>query len=687
MPYVSETARTRGGMNDVSKRRLIAVGVVLVYAALIHLGVDMAVPAFGLSGFALATGLLLATLGRRPWPTLVAGLPLAAAVNVAVRFASGQRGSTVWLLVAADMLDLVVATLLLRRFLGTRSSLERPLGVMWAAIAVAAGAVVSAPLGVAGAELTDVARDLGSPNARAALLWFAGRLLGGLVTVSLVDAWRLKGRDRRIGVRATEVIVVVAVVLLSGGIGAAVPRPGTFAAIAAGALRTIALLWLPVRIGRRATATALAVLVYEYAALTITGEVAPFGLRLVWVDNVDELTLGIGTTEILLSLITTVLSMVILSTLFAERRRSLREARASEERFRAIAESINDALIVADTEHRITFANDAAAAMLLRNDLVGAPLASLMPDRIKVHDELTIGCFGDEPIARRMGCFIQRADGHELPVEVALSSYEIGDGERAVAIVMRDQTERQQTERELRRAAEDLERSNTDLAEFAYIASHDLQEPLRMVASFLRLLEERYQGKLDETADAYIGYAVDGAERLNALVTDLLRYSRAGTTVLERRAVDLSGATNDALEMLRMQKRGSGAEVRVDPLPTVSGNPTLLTQVMQNLLSNAMKFHAPGVAPQVEVTSRASAEGPIVVVVDHGIGIPEDQREQVFQPFRRLHAREAFTGNGIGLSVCRKIIERHGGSIWLEETPGGGTTACFQLQPALRRIA
>lgn len=208
-----------------------------------------------------------------------------------------------------------------------------------------------------------------------------------------------------------------------------------------------------------------------------------------------------------------------------------------------------------------------------------------------------------------------------------------------------------------------------------------------MVASFLRLLEQRYKGRLDDDADQFIGYAVDGAERLNALVADLLRYSRAGTTALERRAVDLGTVAHESLDLLRMQVRETGARITIDQLPIVSGNPTLLTQVLQNLLSNAMKFHPAGHVPDIHVTWRESIDGPIVLVTDHGIGVPPEQRDAVFQPFRRLHARDAFPGNGIGLSVCRKIIERHGGRIWLEETPGGGTTVCFQLQPALRRIA
>jgi PAS domain S-box-containing protein len=504
--------------------------------------------------------------------------------------------------------------------------------------------------------------------------------------VSLVDAFTRHGKDRleRFGVSNAEVVLVIAAVLLSGGIGPWVPAGGTFASIILGAVRTVGILWLPVRIGRRATAATLAILVYSYAGLAINGEVAIFGFRLVWVADVDVLTLGIGTSQILLSLVTTVAAMLILAALFAERRKTLREAKRSAERFRAITESTNDALIVTDDQRKIVFANRAADAMLFRRDLVGSDLDSLLPKRLRSTGASIVS--QDRMHSDRVGTFVERADGHEIPVEVSIATYEYDGGSSGFTLVLRDQTERQRTEAELRRFAADLERSNQDLAEFAYIASHDLQEPLRMVASFLRLLEDRYKGQLDETADQFIGYAVEGAERLNALVSDLLRYSRAGTTEIERRAVDLSAATHEAMDMLRMQVRETGARIEIDPLPTVSGNMPLLTQVMQNLLSNAMKFQTE-TAPEIKVTWRASAEGPVVMIIDHGIGVPEDQRASVFQPFKRLHARDKFSGNGIGLSVCRKIIERHGGTIWLEDTPGGGTTVCFRLQPALRRIA
>lgn len=691
MPYLSVPTRTRGPVRDVRLRPVTGVAILAAYALAVQIGLDLHVPAFRLSGFWIGTGLLVATIGRLPARTWSLALPALFGTNLAIRLAAGQPLSDAWLLVSGDVVDFLVATFVLRRLLGTASSFSRPLGVLWAGLAVGTGAAASAAFGALAWTPSEAVASLGSGSVRAGFLWFVGRLLGGVVLLSLVDAWRLREPEGIQGSRqvsAIEIILVSGVVLFSGGIGPWVPVAGSLAAIAIGAIRTVALVWLPVRVGRRATTTVLALLVYSYASLTITGQVAPFGLRLIWVNDIDTLTLGTGTSEVLLSLVTVVVMMLVLASLFADRRRTVREARTAELRFRAIAESTNDALIVADGTHRITFANPAASVLLLRTDLIGSSLTSLLPEQLRSAGWTALLAPSPEgPVNRRAELTFERADGHQLAVEVAIASYEVAEGGRAYTVVARDQSERLQTESALRRSAADLERSNQDLAEFAYIASHDLQEPLRMVASFLRLLEDRYKGRLDDTADQFIGYAVDGAERLNALVSDLLRYSRAGTTAVERSNVELSEVAQGALELLRVQVRESGARIQVDELPVVSANATLVTQVMQNLLSNAMKFHVPGVPPDIRVTSRGGGRAPVIVIEDHGIGIPADQRDAVFQPFKRLHARESFSGNGIGLSVCRKIIERHGGAIWLEDTPGGGTTVCFQLQAALRRIA
>jgi signal transduction histidine kinase len=226
-----------------------------------------------------------------------------------------------------------------------------------------------------------------------------------------------------------------------------------------------------------------------------------------------------------------------------------------------------------------------------------------------------------------------------------------------------------------------LERSNAELRQFAYVASHDLSEPLRMVTSYLQLLKRRYgDGRLGEDADEFIRHAVDGAVRMRALIEDLLSYSRAGRSS-EPRAVDCADLVASVLTDLGAAVEEAAAVVEVGELPSVLGDRMQLRQVFQNLLANALKFRrGPGV--RVWVGAEASGAGWTFTVADDGIGIPPGQRERVFEMFQRLHGRDDFEGTGIGLSICRKIVEHHGGSIAADERDGGGTDFRFDLPAA-----
>ena len=220
--------------------------------------------------------------------------------------------------------------------------------------------------------------------------------------------------------------------------------------------------------------------------------------------------------------------------------------------------------------------------------------------------------------------------------------------------------------------AEELRRSNAELEQFAYVASHDLQEPLRKVASFCQLLEKRYGDQLDERGAEYIGFAVDGAKRMQALINDLLTFSRVGRLNATLTEVDLNAALDTALDNLSAAIDESAAEiVRPDqPLPTVDGDPTLLTMVWQNLIGNAVKFQREGTVPRVviECEQRSGSHDPewLFGVSDNGIGIAEEFADKVFVIFQRLHVREVYSGTGIGLALCKKIVEHHGGSIWVD---------------------
>jgi light-regulated signal transduction histidine kinase (bacteriophytochrome) len=224
-----------------------------------------------------------------------------------------------------------------------------------------------------------------------------------------------------------------------------------------------------------------------------------------------------------------------------------------------------------------------------------------------------------------------------------------------------------------------LERSNTDLAQFAYVASHDLSEPLRMVSSYVGLLADRYRGQLDADADEFIGYALDGAVRMKALIDDLLAYSRSGVDVAVLRQVDCGALVRSAVSDLEQAIGGSGASIEVGELPVVLGDPGQLSQLFQNLLSNALKFVAPDESARVRVTARREGNAWCFSVADNGIGIAPEHRDRVFLMFKRLHGRSQYPGTGIGLALCHKIVTRFGGRIWLADTGDDGCEFLFTV--------
>ena len=265
----------------------------------------------------------------------------------------------------------------------------------------------------------------------------------------------------------------------------------------------------------------------------------------------------------------------------------------------------------------------------------------------------------------------------------------------------RDITARKAAEEALAEKAEELARSNRELEQFAYVASHDLQEPLRMIASYTQLLERRYKDKLDKDAHEFIQYAVEGAMRMQVLINDLLNYSRLGTRGKPFAETDGNEVLARALENLKIAIQDAGAKVTHTPLPTIMADGTQLIQLLQNLISNAIKFRskaAPEVhiaaelkpAPKIGSLQAAEPKSPIggppsvakewlFSIRDNGIGIESQYFERIFVIFQRLHTREQYAGTGIGLAICKKIVERHGGRIWVESTPGSGTTFFFTI--------
>ncbi|MEX0782526.1 MAG: PAS domain S-box protein [Dehalococcoidia bacterium] len=242
-----------------------------------------------------------------------------------------------------------------------------------------------------------------------------------------------------------------------------------------------------------------------------------------------------------------------------------------------------------------------------------------------------------------------------------------------------DITERKRADDAQKQTLGELERSNQELAQFAYVASHDLQEPLRMVASFTQLLSRRYKGQLDDDADEFIRFAVDGVTRMQSLINDLLAYSRVGTRnnameptdvnfLIERVCIDLAPAIEE-----------SGATVTSTGLPTLDVDPTQFGQLLQNLVANAIKYRSPGRAPEVSVTAVREETAWRFTVKDNGIGIDPDYFDRIFIIFQRLHGKEDYEGTGIGLAICKKIVERHGGRIWVESEPHTGSAFHFTV--------
>ena len=232
---------------------------------------------------------------------------------------------------------------------------------------------------------------------------------------------------------------------------------------------------------------------------------------------------------------------------------------------------------------------------------------------------------------------------------------------------------------ELERLVGELERSNRELEQFAYVASHDLQEPLRMVSSFIQLLERRFEHQLDDKARQYIHYAQEGSQRMSQLIQDLLKFSRVRRGAWEPTPVDLNDLFSQSVANCRATIEETGAVITCERLPLVQGEPSQLSQLLQNLLVNAVKFRKQDVTPAVHVSATRQDKQWLFAVRDNGIGIAPEQHERIFLIFQRLHSRKKYNGTGIGLAVCQRIVDFHGGRIWVESEPGQGSTFFFNL--------
>jgi PAS domain S-box-containing protein len=368
----------------------------------------------------------------------------------------------------------------------------------------------------------------------------------------------------------------------------------------------------------------------------------------------------------------------------AERRRAEEASRESQILLRAVMEGTGDPVYVKDRESRILLGNPALAKV------VGKPIEEIVGRTDSEH-------YGNAAVGqalREHDLRVMESGASELMEETVptpegdrtfLSNKapyrDASGGIIGIIGISRDITERKQAEQAVQRAAAELARSNEDLDHFASVASHDLQEPLRLVEGYVQLLERRYKGKLDSEADEFIQFMVEAVGRMRMLIKDLLAYARVGTRGEAPAEAPAEPALERAMANLKLAIEDSQTAITHDPLPAVKADPSQLTQLFQNLIGNAIKFRSME-PPRIHVAARLVDGQWRFSVCDNGIGIDPRFAERVFEVFRRLHARDKYPGTGIGLAICKKIVERHGGRIWVESEPGKGSTFCFTLPRA-----
>lgn len=366
-----------------------------------------------------------------------------------------------------------------------------------------------------------------------------------------------------------------------------------------------------------------------------------------------------------------------------ERKRAEDALRASEERYRHLFNAMDEGFCIIEmifnaagrpVDFRFLEVNPAFEK---QTGLHGAE-GKLMRELAPAHEEFWFEIFGNIALTGEAVHVMNEASALNRWFDVY--AYRVGRPEdRHVAIVFNDMTERKQADEKIMRVLTDLQRSNKELELFAYVASHDLQEPLRMISSYTQLLAERYKDKLDDKANLFIHYAVDGAVRMQLLINDLLAFSRIGTKGKPREPVDSQAVLGQAINNLKMNIEETQTIITNDHLPEVRADASQLAQLFQNLIGNAIKFRGEA-NPHIHIAAQDEGEEWLFSVRDNGIGIDPQFSDKVFVIFQRLHTKEEYPGSGIGLAICKKIVERHDGRIWFESEPGNGATFYFTMK-------
>jgi two-component system, LuxR family, sensor kinase FixL len=368
----------------------------------------------------------------------------------------------------------------------------------------------------------------------------------------------------------------------------------------------------------------------------------------------------------------------------SERKRAEEALRESEGRLRAIVETAVDGIITIDELGCVTSFNPAATRLFgyTPEEVIGSNINLLMPAPYRDEHDGYLRNYCGTGVKKIIGIGREvvgrRKDGTEFPMDLAVSETLLGERKIFTGIV-RNISERKQAEEALGRQSEELARSNVELERFAYVASHDLQEPMRTVQSFAQLLQSKCGERLDGDAKEFLGFMIGGVKQMQALINDLLAYSRVNSQGAAFAPADCTEICAKVQDNLRVSIESHQATVMIEPLPVVIGDATQLGQVFQNLLVNAIKFHGRR-APHIHVSAKETEREWIFSVKDNGIGIAPEYFERIFIIFQRLHTIEEYGGTGIGLAICKKIAERHGGRIWVTSVVGEGSTFCFSVR-------
>jgi PAS domain S-box-containing protein len=413
-------------------------------------------------------------------------------------------------------------------------------------------------------------------------------------------------------------------------------------------------------------------------------------LRLLLLRNADAKR-RLGQTKTVLILGTVLGLLIAAAAGWSVQRESSRRGLAEkhlaqmESRYRGLLEAAPDAMVVVNPSGEVVLLNVQAEKQFgySRDELVGQKVKNIIPEGFAERLIADSTRSAADALAQQIGTGIElsgrRKDGSEFPLEIMLSPLESAEGILVTAAI-RDISERKKSEEHLVKTVGELKRSNEELQQFAYVSSHDLQEPLRMVASYTQLLAKRYKGRLDSDADEFIAFAVDGCNRMQGLIQDLLAYSRTGTNAKVFHEISGDDALQEALTNLRTAIEESGAVVTHDLLPVIQTDPAQLALVFQNLIGNAIKYRSADEVPHVHVSATKNGRPEwLFSVRDNGLGIDPQYFERIFILFQRLHGRNEFEGTGIGLAICKKTVERLGGRIWVESQPKKGSTFYFAL--------